>query len=70
MRERSGQVGRNDFKKQAIMNSDLLFDFIVDKENKIIHITREFDAGLALVWQAWTTAGLLDLMVGPTTMAS
>ncbi|NGM61150.1 SRPBCC domain-containing protein [Sphingobacterium sp. SGG-5] len=47
------------------MNNDLLFDFIVDKENKTIHITREFDAGLALVWQAWTTAGLLDQWWGP-----
>jgi uncharacterized protein YndB with AHSA1/START domain len=41
------------------MNSNLLFDFSVNKENSTIHIKREFDAGLELVWQAWTTAELL-----------
>ncbi len=33
------------------MNSNLLFDFSVNKENKTIHIKREFDANLELVWQ-------------------
>ncbi|MFT3947779.1 MAG: SRPBCC domain-containing protein [Agriterribacter sp.] len=47
------------------MNSNLLFDFIVDKENKTIHIKREFNANLELVWQAWTTAELLDQWWGP-----
>src|SRR5690606_26122815 len=47
------------------MNSNLLFDFIVNKENKTIHITREFDAGLEQVWQAWTTPELLDQWWGP-----
>ncbi|HET8572234.1 MAG TPA: SRPBCC domain-containing protein [Edaphocola sp.] len=47
------------------MNSDLLFDFIVDKENKTIHIKREFDGGLELVWQVWTTAELLDQWCAP-----
>ncbi len=47
------------------MNSNLLFDFIVDKENNTIHIKREFDANLELVWQAWTTAELLDQWWGP-----
>ncbi len=47
------------------MNSNLLFDFIVDKENNTIHIRREFDAGIELVWQAWTTAELLDQWWGP-----
>ncbi|MDD7886943.1 SRPBCC domain-containing protein [Flavivirga sp. 57AJ16] len=42
------------------MNSNLLFDFSVDKENKTIHIKREFDANLDLVWQAWTKAELLN----------
>lgn len=42
------------------MNSNLLFDFSVNKENKTIHVTREFAANLELVWQAWTTAELLD----------
>lgn len=47
------------------MNSNLLFDFIVNKENKTIQITREFDANLGLVWQAWTTPALLDQWWGP-----
>lgn len=47
------------------MNNNLLFDFSVSKENKIIHIKREFDATLALVWQAWTTAELLDQWCAP-----
>lgn len=47
------------------MNSNLLFDFSVDKENKTIHIKREFSANLELVWQAWTTAELLDQWWGP-----
>jgi len=47
------------------MNSNLLFDFTVNKENNTIHITREFAASLALVWQAWTTPELLDQWWGP-----
>lgn len=47
------------------MKPALLFDFIVDKENKTIHIKREFDADLALVWEAWTTAELLDRWWAP-----
>ncbi|WP_018626538.1 SRPBCC family protein [Niabella aurantiaca] len=47
------------------MNSNLLFDFTVSKENKTIHIQREFDANLELVWQAWTNAELLDKWWGP-----
>ena len=47
------------------MNSDLLFDFIVDKENNTIHMTREFQADIQLVWAAWTTATLLDQWWGP-----
>ncbi len=47
------------------MNKNLLFDFSVNKENKNIHIKREFDADLELVWKAWTTAELLDQWWGP-----
>lgn len=47
------------------MKSELLFDFSVSKENKTIHIKREFDASLALVWQAWTMAELLDQWCAP-----
>lgn len=47
------------------MKQNLLFDFTVNKENKTIHIRREFDACLELVWQAWTTAELLDNWCAP-----
>ena len=35
------------------MNSDLLFDFTVDKAAKTVFITRQFDADLSLVWDAF-----------------
>jgi uncharacterized protein YndB with AHSA1/START domain len=47
------------------MNSALLLDFSVNKENQTVHIVREFNADLELVWDAWTTAELLDLWWGP-----
>ena len=47
------------------MNSNPLFDFSVDKENKTVYMTREFNADLELVWEAWTTAELLDKWWGP-----
>lgn len=47
------------------MNPTLLFDFTVNKENNTIHITREFNADLQLVWKVWTTAELLDQWWGP-----
>ncbi|MDO6432721.1 SRPBCC domain-containing protein [Flavitalea sp. BT771] len=47
------------------MNSNLLFDFTVDKEKKTIHVTREFAANLTLVWDAWTKPELLDLWFAP-----
>lgn len=37
------------------MNSNLLFDFSVNKENKTIHIKREFDASLELVWRVFSS---------------
>lgn len=47
------------------MESNLLFDFKVNKENNTIYIKREFDANLELVWKAWTTAELLEQWFGP-----
>lgn len=47
------------------MKSNLLFDFTVDKENATITVKREFDAGIDLVWQAWTQAELLDQWWAP-----
>ena len=47
------------------MESPLLFDFVVDKPAKTVYITREFDAPQALVWEAFTTAELLDQWTAP-----
>lgn len=47
------------------MNSNLLFDFIVDKETQTVNVKREFNADLALVWDAWTKPELLDQWWAP-----
>lgn len=47
------------------MTNDLLFDFTVDKSIKTVFIDREFDAELPLVWEAFTTAEILDQWVAP-----
>jgi uncharacterized protein YndB with AHSA1/START domain len=47
------------------MTKDLLFDFTVDKAAKTVFITREFDAGLSLVWDAFTKQELLDQWMAP-----
>jgi uncharacterized protein YndB with AHSA1/START domain len=44
---------------------NLQFDFTVNKEAKTVYITREFDAELSLVWDAFTKAELLDQWVAP-----
>lgn len=47
------------------MNINLAFDFSVDKENKTITVKREFDAEVALVWDAYTKSELLDQWWAP-----
>lgn len=50
------------------MNNDLLFDFNVDKAAQTVYITREFNAGLSLVWDAFTKPELLDQWGAPAPM--
>ena len=52
------------------MNNNLPFDFTVDKAAKTVYITREFDASLSLVWDAFTKAEILDQWVAPAPWAS
>jgi uncharacterized protein YndB with AHSA1/START domain len=52
------------------MTNNLLFDFTVDKPNKKVYITREFDAELSLVWDAFTKKELLDQWIAPKPMIS
>ena len=48
----------------------LLFDFKVDKSTHTVFINRQFDAPLALVWDAFTTQTLLDQWWAPKPYAS
>ncbi len=50
------------------MTNNLLFDFTVDKSTKTVHIKREFDAELSLVWDAFTKAELIDQWIAPKPM--
>ena len=50
--------------------NNLIFDFTVDKATKTVFIAREFDAGLSLVWDAFTTAEILDQWVAPKPWSS
>ena len=52
------------------MSTTLLFDFVVDKNNKTVTIKRGFDAPLNLVWDAWTKPELLDQWWAPKPFAS
>jgi len=47
------------------MENNLLFDFTVDKSAKTVYITREFNANQGLVWDAFTTAEILDQWIAP-----
>ena len=50
------------------MTTNLEFDFTVDKAAKTVFITREFDADLSLVWDAFTKQELLDQWLAPKPM--
>lgn len=49
---------------------NLTMDFIVDKKAKTVAISREFDAGLSLVWDAYTKAEILDQWWAPKPFTS
>src|SRR4029077_2065848 len=45
-------------------------DFIVDKQTKMVYITKEFAAELSLVWDAYTKPELLDQWWAPKPLTS
>ena len=45
--------------------NNLLFDFTLDKAAQTVYITREFDAPLSLVWDAFTKQEILDQWWAP-----
>lgn len=47
------------------MNSNLLFNFKVDKSTSTVFVEKEFDAGLSLVWDAFTKQEILDQWWAP-----
>ena len=47
------------------MTNNLQFDFVVDKAAKTVFVTREFDAELPLVWDAFTKKEILDQWWAP-----
>jgi uncharacterized protein YndB with AHSA1/START domain len=47
------------------MKNDLLFDFLVNKENNTLTIRREFAAPRQLVWDCHTKSELLDQWFAP-----
>ena len=50
--------------------NNLLFDFTVDKATKTVSVNREFDAGLSVVWDAFTKPEILDQWWAPEPMVS
>jgi uncharacterized protein YndB with AHSA1/START domain len=52
------------------MNSNLLFDFTIDKANSTVLVNREFAAELPLVWDAFTKQEILDQWWAPKPWAS
>jgi len=47
------------------MDTNLVFDFSVNKENKTITVKREFAAERSLVWDAYTKSEILDRWWAP-----
>lgn len=52
------------------MKKTMLFDFTVDKSTKTVLITREFEAALPLVWDAFTKKEILDQWSAPKPFAA
>jgi uncharacterized protein YndB with AHSA1/START domain len=52
------------------MNNIMQFDLTVDKTTKTVFVTREFDADLSLVWDAFTKKEILDQWWAPKPWAS
>jgi uncharacterized protein YndB with AHSA1/START domain len=52
------------------MRNSLVFDFNVDKPARSVFVNREFDAGLSLVWDAFTKKEILDQWWAPKPWSS
>ena len=65
----TGQSISNNEKTKK-MKTNLQFDFTVDKSAKTVLITREFDADLSMVWNAFTKKEFLDQWSAPKPFAA
>jgi uncharacterized protein YndB with AHSA1/START domain len=52
------------------VTSNLLFNFNVDKSTSTVFLDKEFDAGLSLVWDAFTKQEILDQWWAPKPLIS
>ena len=50
--------------------NNLLFDFTIDKEVKMVFTTREFDAERSLAWDVFTKAAIQDQWTSTTLWVS
>lgn len=53
-----------------MMNSNLQFDFLVDKEKNTLTVRREFRANQQLVWDCYTKSELLDQWFAPKPLST
>jgi uncharacterized protein YndB with AHSA1/START domain len=60
----------NEEQSRHVAGNNLLFDFTIDESTNSILITREFDAELSLVWDAFTKQEILDQWWAPKPLAS
>ncbi len=60
----------NEEKSSHVAGNNLLFDFTVDESTNSVLITREFDAELSLVWDAFTKQEMLDQWWAPKPLVS
>lgn len=51
-------------------NNNLLFNFKVDRSTSTVFVDKEFDAGLSLVWDAFTKQEILDQWWAPKPLVS
>lgn len=59
------KIQETDQQKSEGTADHMFFDLTVDKAAQKVFIVREFNAGLSLVWDAFTKAELLDQWVAP-----
>ncbi len=60
----------NEEQSRTVAGNNLIFNFTVDESTNAVLITREFDAELSLVWDAFTKQEILDQWWAPKPLLS